>query len=402
MPCVSLTKAERWRAIVLAGSLLGSGCASHAPAPPWPGLDTATLLDGTPLFGEPVAVPPPDTDAILQATAAMREFVSEHLGETYGSARRLRLLISGMLEAGYLDVDYEHQLTLTAGETFERRAGNCLSYTNLFVSLARLAGLSVSYQLVDIPPVWNAQGEWVVLDRHINVLVRRGGGDSRAWTDQVVDFNIEDYQGNYPARLISDQEAHALYFNNLGVAAMQAQDTRRAFTHFHQALELGPGLSAAWVNLGALYARHGHEREADAAYRQALARTPGDKSALANLARLHARLGHDDIAAYFNQRVEFHRLSNPYYHYQQALAKYESGELPTALLSLRQALKLKPDEHQFHFLRARIALRQDDLRQVENSLRLARDSASHGSLQRRYASKIAILQREPGAREPAP
>ncbi len=402
---MNVAKAERGLAAagLILGLALGSGCANRPPPPPpWAPVDIADVLSGAPLFGEPLAVPAADTGPILAPSEAMRQFVNDRIGDTYGSARRLRLLISGMLASGHLAVDYQHQLTLSAAQTFEQKAGNCLSYTNLFVSLARLAGLSVSYQLVEIPPVWNAQGDWVVLDRHINVLVRRGGGDSRAWSDQVVDFNIEDYQGNYPARQISDEEAHALYFNNLGVAAMQAQDARGAFIHFRQALQLGPRLSAAWINLGALYARHGHEREAAAAYHQALEQAPGDKSALSNLSRLHRRLGHEALARHFDQQVERHRLSNPYYHYQRALQAYEADDLEAALASLRQALKRKSDEHQFHFLRARIALRQDDLRQVEDSLRLARDSASQGSLQRRYASKIAILQGEAGAREPAP
>ena len=82
------------------------------------------------------------------------------------------------------------EVTRTASDTFHDRQGNCLSFTMLFVGLARAAGLTANYQSVEVPPTWANDGQ-VVIASHVNAVVRTGFGE-----ETVVDFNIRAATGD--------------------------------------------------------------------------------------------------------------------------------------------------------------------------------------------------------------
>src|SRR5690606_37483024 len=101
---------------------------------------------------------------------------------------------------------------LTASQTFAERRANCLSLVNLYIGMARHLGLNAQYQTIQIRPVWNRKGELLVLSEHINALGRLGP------TNQyIVDFTPGVRLQQQTAKVITDQQATALYFNNLAV-----------------------------------------------------------------------------------------------------------------------------------------------------------------------------------------
>jgi transglutaminase-like putative cysteine protease len=62
-----------------------------------------------------------------------------HFGD--GGLRKLRILQATLFSADF-DFAYDTQLTLTAAEAFATRRGNCLSFTSMFVAIARSAGIA--------------------------------------------------------------------------------------------------------------------------------------------------------------------------------------------------------------------------------------------------------------------
>lgn len=375
-------------------ALLLAGCATLAPPSPFPPISQQALRSGAGsdlARQQAVETGTIDREDILAANSAMRDFVDRAVAGSRLPTQRLHRLLQAMTANGFLSLDYDRKTTLTAAKTFEQRVGNCLSFTNLFVALARLADLEVEFQLVEIPPIWNETGTWVVVDKHINVVVRLAGMASRWRDDKMVDFNTENYQGNYPLRPITDDHAAALFYSNLGVEAMQKNQPVLALANFAQATRVAPDVAMPWLNLGALYAQRGYPAHASAAYRQALRAEPNHKSTLANLARLHAARGDAELAALFEARVRHYRNQNPYYHYQRGLEALQNQQLDEAQRRVKIALRLKTEEHLFHFLRARIAAQQGDAAQMRRSLHLAERYAERDELKRRYSAKLHRL-----------
>jgi Flp pilus assembly protein TadD len=356
--------------------------------------DHAPLLDGRALFGGEVA--PADEVDILAVSDDMRAFVAANGGSQQVDSLRMKRLMIGMQNSGLLSLQYENNRTLTAAQTFAARSGNCLSFTNLFVALARTANLDAQYQVVDVPPMWDSIDGWIIRNGHIDVVlrgVRMGStaGGTVFRRDYVVDFNMADFQTAYPRRVVKDRTAFALFYSNRGVEALRAGDVQTAFANFKLALAKDARESSVWVNLGALYARQGRYDYAQVAYEQALMVEPSDKSAMTNLARLFDKLGNPTSAQEYRTRIAHYESINPYYHYALAERAYESTDYRVALDEIKRAIALKADDHRFFFLEGLVQYKLGNIGDARSSLSVAERLSDEDAVKQRYASKLAAL-----------
>ncbi len=351
----------------------------------------ASLLGGTALFGRAVTAEEiPDAD-LRALDPAMREFVATAVRGAGSPDTRVQRLFWEMRRTGLLSLDYQATRTTTATETFHARTGNCLAFTNLFVALAREANLSVSYQLVEIPPVWSSDGEALMLNQHVNVRIHRSGRNRGARLDQIVDFNLPDYSGNYPQKPVADHVIDALFYNNLAVAAMQEGESRTAFVYFLKALRADPHAASAWANLGVLYQRHGADRHAEAAFHRSLRADRHYKVAMSNLARLYERQGETELAHAYLERIRRHQQRNPYYHFYQAERALADGDTQQALDAINRAIRMREAEHEFHFLRARVMESRGNSEAARLSLARAHEHATFAGVREAYRRKLDAL-----------
>jgi Flp pilus assembly protein TadD len=315
-------------------------------------LASCTSLPATPAArGVPadfVAIPSPvgrslHDAGVIALDGPMREFLAREVTGR-DPLTKLRQLVRAVIENPEFRIDYADD-TRSAAETFHALRGNCLSFTNLFVALAREAGLAVGYQEVDVPPTWTTRAEAFVVSRHVNAIVTVRPGSLH-----VVDFNMAEFRAAYPRRAISDERAGAHYYSNLGVERLQGGDAAAAYEHFRSALALDRSLPQAWVNLGAWYRRQGDPARAEASYLEALRLDPRDSSAMTNLASLHAQAGRAELARWYERRVARYRAQNPYYKFEQARAAYAAGDYGRAARRLREALRRTDVDPTFYSL----------------------------------------------------
>jgi tetratricopeptide (TPR) repeat protein len=165
-----------------------------------------------------------------------------------------------------------------------------------------------SYNVVDVPPIFDKERGHVVVGRHVNAIVNASAGHKF-----IVHFTEPNYREKYPIRAVGDRYAVALYYNNLGAEARVRQQLELGFSLLRDAVRTDPGLPGAWVNLGVLYARLGLYGFAEAAGLRALAADPTEQSALANLVSVYSSLGERRLAAAYRQRIRDYRRMNPYY-----------------------------------------------------------------------------------------
>jgi len=345
------------------------------------GISPEELLAGTGLGATPGMSAPVADEQVLAVTAEMRAFLDEHVHQKAADQVKLHELIEAIITAKTFALEFDDR-TRTASEAFERRTGNCLSFSNLFVAMAREVGLKASFQEVDLPPDWSLDKDVFVLNRHVNVRV-----DLDPLSDHVVDFNIDDFRASYTTREISDDRARAHYFNNMGVESMQAGDAATAVAFFRKALvDNDREFSPAWTNLGTLYLRLGHSAHAEAAYLQALKVDRDEVVAMSNLAGLYERRGDSKRAAAYRRRVTNHRMANPYYRYQRAREAYEAGDWDTAIGHLKFAVRRKRNEDRFCDLMARCYLGKGNERKARHWQEKAQEAAATGAPKRRYSA----------------
>lgn len=334
---------------------------------------------------------PPELDVdMLGITPEMRAFLDEHVDRKASQKLRLVQLLKTVVGEEFL-LDYD-TTTLTAQEAFEERRGNCLSFTNMFVAMAREMGLPAEFQEVEIPPDWSMSGDTFLLSRHINAVVEVRNSPKR-----VVDFNAYTFNAYNEGDIISDQRALSHYFNNIGVEHMLQGEVTPAFQNFHQALVEDRTFDSAWVNLGILHRREGYAEYAEAAWFEALRWDRGNLLAMSNLASLYAEQEKTELAEYYLGKVRSHRMKNPYYHYGLAREAFNEGDYGDAIDHLEYAIRKSEGEDRFYYLMSMSHLMSGDGEEARRWMQKAEDSARLAKDRERYHHKLELLMEQPTA-----
>ena len=345
---------------------------------------------------------------LLEMSPEMIEFTDRAVGSSGAQSEQLRKLAYAIMRSGEFSLAYE-DTTGTAVETFERRRGNCMAFTNMFVAMARYLGIDARYQEVDVPPTWSMSGDSFLYSQHINVHVDLKQG---RWRE--VDFNIYDFDHELETRIIRDNRARAHYFNNIGAEHMLADETGPAYGYFRQSLREDGEFASAWINMGILHRREGLGDLAEAAFLEALRvggadtldltrhtgdvgwmssrQTDTDLIAMSNLANLYEEMGYTDLAARYFERVQAHRMKNPFYRYQVAQAAFEEGDYEAAIDDLRYAIRRRKNEDEFYYLLSLSHLMKGDREEARAWMKKAEEVAAENSEKQKYHYKLDLLR----------
>ena len=82
---------------------------------------------------------------LLEMTPEMIEWVESYMDGAGNRYKRMQRLVYAIIGDGNFDLVYDDK-TRTASETFRDARGNCLSFTNLFIAMARYLEVHAEYQ----------------------------------------------------------------------------------------------------------------------------------------------------------------------------------------------------------------------------------------------------------------
>lgn len=291
---------------------------------------------------------------------------------------------------GYAGLDYSLSPTRSARETFRAAEGNCLSFVNLFVGLAREYRLAPFYVEVEDYQRWNYSRGTVVSHGHIVAGLRV---DGKLETYDFLPYRPKSYRDFNP---IDDLKAAAHYFNNLGAEALLRGDLEQARRLTEVAVGLAPWFDKAVNNLGVALLRQDEAGRALEVFLDGLDRSPENPALLTNAARAYQDLGRPAEADELLTRLEGVQHSNPFFFVYRGEVALAQGDLETALDYMRKAFRRDSDVPEVHvgLVKVYLALgeRRKALHHVERALRL---DATHGEA-RRFAAMLLGPPREGG------
>ena len=333
----------------------------------------AGAVDASRATEEPLA-----SREILGLTPELERFIDARVRPHQSRTLKLQGLMDALFGKDGLGIAYGTMETRTPAETFASRSGNCLSFTILFVALARHVGLEAYFHEGGEILSWDRRGDVAVSNRHMFAM----GGSSEGLTR--VDF-LPGVEKRYRSvRRIDEQRVLAHFYSNLGAEALTADDLERAMGLFRRALAADAELAAIWVNKGVTHRRLGELEEAEASYLRALELDPQEVSAATNLASLYLATDRERQAAPYLKKVERHRRRNPFYHFRQGMEASRRGQLQLAARSLKRAVRLMPEDVMFRAELGKLQLRAGRPRRAESSFRralaLAADDAQRARL----------------------
>lgn len=366
-------RTARWcSCLPLAVLALLAGCTAYEP------FDSVAYLRD-----QVVAQTDPEIAAQVRVPFALSVEISQLLTQTLKPYPREQYRVEQVNDFIFhrLGLRYSLVPTRNAVETFRDREGNCLSFVNLFVGIARHQRLSPFYVEVTDFQRWRHQEGMVLSQGHI-VAGLFVAGTLR--TFDFLPYRPKSYKDFHP---IDDLKATAHYYNNLGAEALIAGDPERAQGSLAIAIELVPTFDKALNNLGVVQARMGDYDGALATYEKGLEIDPQNVPILSNLARLYQQQGKFDEAVEVLARIEGAKTTNPFFFVYRGELELTQGDLDEALRYMRRALRLDTEIPEVHVGLAKTYLALGDVHRArhhaERALKL---DATH-----REARTLAIM-----------
>ena len=323
----------------------------------------------------------------LYISADITAMLDRLLSKNDSPALRIAKIQTLLFNEGYLNLQYSESQTLTADEVFRSRRGNCLSAMNLYIAMARYAGIEAAFQTVAVRPEWDKRGKLLILSRHINA-----SGSLGYKRKYIVDFTPEIQLQQLTAEIVSDLHARALFFNNLGAEALVSEDLQAALKYFKNALFLKPDLAIAWNNIGAAFNREGDRELAEYSYHMAFWYEKNNATAVNNLAKHYRNAGALDVAERYELAIQQFNERNPYYHFSRGQVALETKDLPLARESFLNALRLKGTEPDFYNALAKVhAEMGEELRAAELRQKAEAVLVSDAAIYRPSSDKLRLI-----------
>jgi tetratricopeptide (TPR) repeat protein len=351
----------------LASLMAAAGCSEYKP------IDTAGYLRQQ------------YAKEIGQQEAAQVEVPFELNDEIRGSLKQFPPLASELRRINQvndfifdgLHLEYTLAPTRNAIETFRTRSGNCLSFVNLFIGVARQVGLTPYYVEVTDLQKWNHREGMVVSQGHIVAGMYL---DGVLRTFDFLPYRQKAYKEFNP---VDDLTAAAHYYNNLGAEALLGGDLVRARELITTATRIAPRFDKAINNLGVVQARAGEPGKALETYQRGLAISPDNPTILVNMARALQQLGRGKDADAMLARVESENTTNPFFFIYEGEIALGRGEPQKALDYMVRALRLDSELPEVHLGFVKVYFALGDLEKARHYLgrALKLDATNQDALQ---------------------
>ena len=277
-------------------------------------------------------------------------------------------LLEALEGANGLDLEYESGFTGTAQDVFETRKYNCLSFSHLFLAMAREIGVDAHYLNVDRIQRFRRSGDVVLVSGHVTVGF--GIGPNR----RVLEYRVGPPADYKTATPISDLTAMALFYTNRGAELIQQGRYEEAVEWLVIGTRLDPALPGTWLNLGVARRRSGDLDGAEKSYLKSIALDDTFFPAYRNLASLYQLRGKGEVAAELFAVLDRRGNRNPYAFLALGDQSLESGRTAEAEQYYRRALRLSTDRADAQAALGNLALEKGRLEQAQQWLEEARAS----------------------------
>ncbi len=300
---------------------------------------------------------------------------------------RFNRLLHLVFEPGGLNLVYQDDATRSVAQTYATRTANCLSFTMLFIALARAAGLEAHAQEIRETLAWKQDSGLFYRVDHVNTVVRVAGDD------YLVDILRDSVIALREPAIVSDQRLLAHYYNNLAMADLAQDRIAPATKEMDTALALDANYANNWNNAGVLHLRNGDEAAAEQAYAKALALEPDNTSALANMLHLVQRRGDSEREQSLRAQLDRLQQSDPFFHFLQAEEDEQAGDWTHAIEHYQRAIRLHGGEPRFYAALAHAYAASGDTRSAIRAYSHAQ-WLSTGPARDEYRKQIDALRKD--------
>jgi tetratricopeptide (TPR) repeat protein len=375
--------------ISLLATLLG-GCATSTPkAPPQPGQAPPLNLE---LFGPPAQIP--DEAEIFELSDFQIQKLNAFLARFDDETER-HWQLARFIHEHLSDFDYQGR-TLTASQALQDQQGNCMSLAVITSAYTRHLGLDYDFQLMRTLPVFERQGDLVLVSDHVRTRVYPSNSESEEDSEKPTSRRaIIDYfpdRKRVPSSPVSNQDFLAMFYRNLAAERILDGKTNEAFWLAQRAKSISPDNASVLNLLAILHRRAGDETTAEALFRYGLEHHPDDINLLHNLyAMIESQERHGEARELLERLADLPD-HNPYPRILLARQLTEEGFLYRARNIYESILDQMPYLHEAHWGLAVIHAQKGDDESARESLATALQYTRANRYERIYNAKLHALK----------
>jgi Tfp pilus assembly protein PilF len=370
-------------------SLLGA-CATapeRAPAAPTAYFDDAA-------FGHPAL--PVSAEQVFALSPAMLHYLDVEIAPMLRRQGRQRGLVEALHSRAQLRLEYDTEVTRTAAEAFEARAGNCLSLVVMAAALAKHLDLPIEYQVLTGQETWSRNGGLAIVNGHVNITVAKRLIDrvQSLSTDELLRLDFGSIAAGRGAALrpVGERTIIAMFMNNRAAESLVRGELAAAYAYAREAVRQDTSYPGGFNTLGVIYRRQGIDAMAERVFRQALAIDASHRAALDNLAQLYESLGRAVEAAPLRQALLRIEREPPFHQFDLGRAALARGDQANAREHFERALARDPDYHEFHYWLAVALAGLGDTRGASQHLTQAMNNSTTRRDLELYAGKLDRLK----------
>lgn len=317
---------------------------------------------------------------------AAREFAEQTTAKQRTTRTKLDALVNAIFSKTSLSLDYRAEATTIARHTFNNREANCLSLTIMAYSMLDHLDINAKFQNVRIPEFWTMRGGSMLLNRHVNLVVRTRDPFTSVVTDRelIVDFDPQQVRRRFFTTIISKEELIAQFYINKAADLIVTEQYDHAFAYIKAAIEIAPEYEGSWLSLGVLFSKIDQLDYAEEYYTYALQLMPNYATAYENLAHLYQRTGRESKASEMFEVLHNRRVSNAYYHMMLGDVALGRDEMDVALTHYRDAVERNSKPHEFQFRIATVYYAQNNLDKALEYLNQAIEKAQTDEVKDQY------------------
>jgi len=331
-------------------------------------------------FFTPPQTPLVNSDSIFALPSALNQEINNLLARQPSNETKGQFILTtlfgnksvvadvGIEKANLTEFRYDNSNTTIAEVTYANARGNCISLSILAYAIANSVGLSPVVQEVEIPMQWQRIVNSDVVNRHVNVRIRKPLHSYQNAIDYSRDLIIDFYPTNYhrgiSTRAVSKDELLAMFYSNLSAEALLKNELELAYANIKTALNYKPSFDAAWLNLAQIYLRKAKTSEAEAAIREGLRHNPNHYLLLFSLLHQLEAKHADSEAQKIRERIAQRQRNDPYYLYNEAMRAKNLGKPKQARDLLEKAISIAQG---FELLHRELASIYQMLHQYKNA-----------------------------------
>jgi tetratricopeptide (TPR) repeat protein len=279
---------------------------------------------------------PPEVAAPMEIDDEARAWARNRVPRFVNAHNRLESLLLALIGREEAPMVYTAGVSRSAMEAWRDGKANCLTFSHLYIALAREIGLAAYYLRVRDLASYERDGDLVVASDHVTAAF--GLPQDRI----VLDFSPQEVRNYRLVEPLTDLAALALHYSNLGAERIRVGEHEEARRLLDLAIRIEPEVADGWLNLGVVRRRTGDLAGAEAAYRRALETDPDLVSGYQNLSAVLDMLGRRSEADEILQLALRAGNRNPYSFLALGDIALRDGRIEDAEGLYRRARRLAP------------------------------------------------------------